>query len=95
MIRFVNKILRLSPEFFSGGRLLRPKETEEGRSLLRYPLRRRPRRGLLCTLCGREITEGECYWYLNGQSVCSGCFCDFAKGELAPYRQIRGREGET
>ena len=28
------------------------------------------------------------------QSVCGGCFCDFAKGELAPYHQIRGREAQ-
>lgn len=92
MIRFVNKILRLSPDFF---RRAAPSGRDgEGRNLLRHPLRRRLRRGLLCTLCGREITEGECYWYLNGQSVCGGCFCDFAKGELAPYRQIRGREAE-
>ena len=47
-----------------------------------------------CSLCGGEITEGESYWYLNGASVCERCFCDFARGELAPYRQIRGREAE-
>lgn len=59
---------------------------------MRHPMRRRVARGLLCTLCGREITEGESYWALNGAIVCGDCFSDFAKGELAPYRQIRGKE---
>ena len=78
---------------FSGSAF--PPETGgERRALLRNPLRRRPRRCLLCSLCGGEITEGESYWYLNGASVCERCFCDFARGELAPYRQIRGREAE-
>ena len=47
---------------------------------------------LLCTLCGREITTGETYWYCNGSSVCACCLGDFARAELAPYRQTRGKE---
>ena len=47
---------------------------------------------LLCTLCGREITTGEAYWYCNGSSVCAHCLADFARAELAPYRQTRGKE---
>ena len=45
-----------------------------------------------CTLCGREITTGETYWYCNGSSVCGCCLGDFARAELAPYRQTRGKE---
>ena len=61
------------------------------------PLRRRFGRRppqTLCTLCSREIREGEHYWYLNGASVCGDCFCAFAKDELAPYGRICGREAE-
>ena len=47
---------------------------------------------LLCTLCGREISPGEEYWYCNGSSICSRCLAAFARAELAPYRQIRGKE---
>ena len=54
---------------------------------------RRPERHILaCTLCGREIPFGAQYWYLNGSSVCPACLADFARGELAPYRQVRGEE---
>lgn len=51
------------------------------------------RRGeLLCTLCGRAITLGEEYWSCSGSQVCAGCLEEFARGELAPFREIRGRE---
>ena len=55
---------------------------------------RRLREGgcLLCSLCGREILQGAPYWYLNGESVCEDCLPEFARLELAPYRQTRGRE---
>ena len=47
---------------------------------------------LLCALCGQEITEGEEYWFCSGSSVCAGCLPDLARRELAPCREIRGRE---
>ena len=47
---------------------------------------------LLCTLCGREIIKGEEYWYCNGSTVCRECLPSFARAELAPYRQTRGKE---
>lgn len=53
---------------------------------------RRPGGTLLCTLCGREIVQGEEYWACNGSRVCAACLTDFARGELAPYRETRGRE---
>lgn len=55
---------------------------------------RRCRKGgsLLCSLCGGEIPRGAPYWYLNGESVCEDCLPEFARLELAPYRQTRGRE---
>ena len=55
---------------------------------------RRCRKGgrLLCSLCGGEITRGAPYWDLNGESVCEDCLPEFARLELAPYRQTRGRE---
>ncbi len=56
---------------------------------------RRPRSGILvCSLCGREITGGEEYWYCNGSSICGQCLAEFARGELAPYRLVRGKEAE-
>ena len=53
---------------------------------------RQGRHILLCSLCGQEITPGEEYWYCNGSSVCRECLTDFARAELAPYRQTRGKE---
>ena len=54
--------------------------------------RRQERRTLVCSLCGQAITIGEEYWYCNGASVCRCCLNDFARAELAPYRQTRGKE---
>ena len=54
--------------------------------------RRRGRQTLLCTLCGREIAEGEEYWFCSGSSVCAACLPDLARRELAPCREIRGEE---
>lgn len=47
---------------------------------------------LLCTLCGREIPAGEEYWICNGSCICCGCLGDFARQELSPCRQVRGKE---
>ena len=53
---------------------------------------RQRRHILLCSLCGQEIAPGEEYWYCNGSSVCRECLPVFARAELAPYRQTRGKE---
>lgn len=53
---------------------------------------RRPLGSLYCTFCGREITEGEDYWGCNGSRVCDACLPDFARLELAPCRETRGKE---
>lgn len=50
------------------------------------------RHTLLCSLCGQAITTGQEYWYCNGSSVCGRCLNEFARAELAPYHQIRGKE---
>lgn len=47
---------------------------------------------LRCTLCGQEIPMGEEYWACNGSSVCAACLPDFARQELAPCRETRGKE---
>ena len=47
---------------------------------------------LRCTLCGREITTGEEYWACNGSRVCTDCLPDFARQELAPCHETRGKE---
>lgn len=55
--------------------------------------KRRPgRTALRCTLCGRTILRGEEYWACNGRLACGECFLDLARGELAPCREICGRE---
>lgn len=57
-------------------------------------LRRRPRRtALRCTLCGREILRGEEYWSCGGQLSCAECLPELARRELAPCREILGKEG--
>lgn len=57
--------------------------------------RKRPRgrAGLRCTLCGQEIVLGEEYWACNGQLACGSCLPELARRELAPCREIRGKEG--
>ena len=60
-----------------------------------FTRRRRPAGGTLrCTLCGREIGRGEEYWALNGLLACGECLPDLARRELAPCREVRGREGQ-
>lgn len=54
--------------------------------------RRRLRRTLLCTLCGREITYGEEYWVCNGTCICVDCLPDFARREFMPCHLTRGKE---
>ena len=53
---------------------------------------RRRRSVLRCTLCGREIVRGEEYWACNGCRACRECLPELAQRELAPCREIRGRE---
>ena len=50
---------------------------------------------LRCTLCGREILRGEEYWACNGHRCCWECLPELARRELAPCREVRGREGEV
>ena len=47
---------------------------------------------LHCTMCGREIIRGEEYWVCNGSQVCAACFPELARRELAPCRDICGKE---
>lgn len=47
----------------------------------------------VCSLCRRELFWGEEVWRLNGITVCSDCFADFARVELLPFCVILG-EGE-
>ena len=55
--------------------------------------RHQGRTGPRCTLCVREIVLGEEYWACNGQLACAPCLPDLARRELAPCREIRGKEG--
>jgi hypothetical protein len=50
------------------------------------------RRAFRCTLCGREILPGEEYWACNGHLACGDCFPALARRELAPCREVRGKE---
>ena len=56
------------------------------------PIRRPRGQALRCTLCGREILRGEEYWCCSGQLSCGECLPDLARRELAPCREVRGRE---
>ena len=58
---------------------------------MRSSIRRRGQ-ALRCTLCGREILRGEDYWSWNGHLACGECLPDLARRELAPCREVRGRE---
>lgn len=59
-------------------------------------VRRRLRGHVLrCTLCGREIPQGEEYWACNGSLACGECLPELARRELAPCREICGREGSV
>ena len=35
---------------------------------------------------------GEEYWACNGSRVCTACLADFARQELAPCHETRGKE---
>lgn len=59
---------------------------------MRHIQRRLKRQALLCTLCGQEITMGEEYWACNDSRVCEACLADFARQELAPCHETRGKE---
>lgn len=50
------------------------------------------RYALLCTLCARNIAQGEEYWLCNGYVICKSCLGEFARMELGPCRQRRGEE---
>lgn len=56
---------------------------------------RRSPAGLRCTLCGREITPGEEYWACNGHRACGACLPELARRELAPCREVCGREARV
>ena len=58
-----------------------------------YTRRASVRRSLRCTLCGREICRGEEYWACNGSLACGECLPALARRELAPCREVCGREG--
>ena len=47
---------------------------------------------LHCSLCGCEIAYGEEYWACNGHRICADCLPEFARRELAPCHETRGRE---
>lgn len=47
---------------------------------------------LLCSRCGIQVQRGESYWYLNGAVICADCLPEFARGELEPFRRVRGEE---
>ena len=81
--RLCQQIFYRFPDFFREGK---------GGTCLREIRRCRKGGRLLCSLCGGEIPRGAPYWYLNGESVCEDCLPEFARLELAPYRQTRGRE---
>jgi len=58
----------------------------------KYP---RCRSVLRCTLCGQEIAQGEEYWACNGNLACGMCLPELARRELAPCREVRGKELRT
>lgn len=57
-----------------------------------HTCRRRRQILIRCTLCGREVPAGGEYWACNGHQICGGCLPEFARRELAPYREIAGEE---
>ena len=65
---------------------------EKGGMGMYHTYRRRRQIPLRCTLCGREIGWGEEYWACGVRRICGDCFPEFARGELAPWREIRGEE---
>ena len=47
-----------------------------------------------CTLCGEEIYAGQTVWRIGGETVCPGCFPEFARMWLAGYEITMGEETE-
>ena len=44
-----------------------------------------------CTLCGRELYDGDEFYAVNGAAVCEDCLADFAREEYRSFR-LSGRE---
>lgn len=47
---------------------------------------------LPCSLCGREISQGEEYWICNGTVICTACLADYARQMLSCCRLVHGKE---
>jgi formylmethanofuran dehydrogenase subunit E len=41
--------------------------------------------GVWCDWCGEEVEES--FYRVNGETICTACFPDFAAQEFAPYRE--------
>lgn len=44
-----------------------------------------------CSLCGRELYDGDEFYAVNGAAVCEDCLTDFAREEYRSFR-LSGRE---
>ena len=45
----------------------------------------------VCTLCGRELYDGDEFYAVNGAAVCEDCLADFVREEYRSFR-LSGRE---
>lgn len=41
----------------------------------------------VCDLCGREIYFDEIFYCVDGENICDDCVADYARRELAPFRE--------
>ena len=46
----------------------------------------------LCSRCGTQLRTGDCYWYINGETICTDCLDAYARAELEPFRRVWGEE---
>jgi formylmethanofuran dehydrogenase subunit E len=41
--------------------------------------------GVWCDRCGEEVESS--FYRVNGETICTDCFPEFARQEFAPYRE--------
>ena len=54
-------------------------------------LQSRPVRAV-CSLCGRDLIEGESCWRINGAVICTDCLPTWARRDYAGHHCVCGEE---
>ena len=45
-----------------------------------------------CSECGQGIYEGETFWHIGAENICSGCLLPFAERFFKEYEELAEKE---